>query len=74
MQELLIAFGSIMLGASISFTLLNIREQNLRKTIKTLVDQKNDLADQWLVAENKAESWKRRYDNLLHTTQVSFEE
>lgn len=74
MQELLIAFGSIMLGVSISFTLLNIREQNLRKTIKTLVDQKNDLADQWLVAENKAESWKRRYDNLLHTTQVSFEE
>ena len=74
MQELLIAFGSIMLGVSISFTLLNIREQNLRKTIKTLVDQKNDLSDQWLVAENKAESWKRRYDNLLHTTQVSFEE
>lgn len=74
MQELLIAFGSIMLGVSISFTLLNIREQNLRKTIKTLVDQKNDLADQWLVAENKAESWKRRYENLLHTTQVSFEE
>ena len=74
MQELLIAFGSIMLGVSISFTMLNIREQNLRKTIKTLVDQKNDLADQWLVAENKAESWKRRYDNLLHTTQVSFEE
>jgi hypothetical protein len=74
MQELLIAFGSIMLGTSISFTLLKVREENLRKTIKTLVDQKNDLADQWLVAENKAESWKRRYDNLLHTTQVSFEE
>jgi len=74
MQELLIAFGSIMLGTSISFTLLKVREENLRKTIKTLVDQKNDLADQWLVAENKAESWMRRYDNLLHTTQVSFEE
>jgi hypothetical protein len=74
MQELLIAFGSIMLGTSISFTLLKVREENLRKTIKTLVDQKNDLSDQWLVAENKAESWKRRYDNLLHTTQVSFEE
>ena len=74
MQELLIAFGSIMLGTSISFTLLKVREENLRKTIKSLVDQKNDLADQWLVAENKAESWKRRHDNLLHTTQVSFEE
>ncbi len=74
MKELLIAFGSIMAGVSISFTLLKIREENLRKTIKDLVDQKKEISDRWLVAENKAESWKRRYDNLLHSTQVSFEE
>jgi adenylate kinase len=74
MQELLIAFGSIMLGVSLSSTLLKIREENLRKIIKNLVEQQKDLTDRWIVAENKAESWKRRYDNLLPETQVSFEE
>ena len=74
MQELLIAFGSIMLGVSLSFTLLKIREENLRKIIKNLVEQQKDLTERWIVAENKAESWKRRYDNLLPETQVSFEE
>ena len=28
----------------------------------------------WLDAEDKAETWKRRYNNLLPTTQTSFEE
>jgi hypothetical protein len=74
MQELLIAFGSIMLGVSFSFTILKIREENLRKIIKNLVEQQKDLTERWIVAENKAESWKRRYDNLLPATQASFEE
>ena len=28
----------------------------------------------WLDAENRAETWERRYNNLISTTQVSFEE
>ena len=28
----------------------------------------------WLDAEQRAETWERRYNNLLSTTQTSFEE
>jgi hypothetical protein len=43
---------------------------------KNVLDRSNidELEAQILDAELRAETWKRRYNNLLPTTQTSFEE
>ncbi len=42
---------------------------------KNKVNQERDnFKSSWLDAEDKAETWKRRYENLASTTQSSFEE
>jgi hypothetical protein len=43
---------------------------------KNVLDRSNidELEAQLLDAELRAETWKRRYNNLLPTTQTSFEE
>jgi hypothetical protein len=43
---------------------------------KNVLDKSNidELEAQLLDAELRAETWKRRYNNLLPTTQTSFEE
>lgn len=42
----------------------------------SVLDRSNidELEFKILDAQNEAETWKRRYDNLLPTTQTSFEE
>jgi hypothetical protein len=37
-------------------------------------EERDKFKSLWLDAEDKAETWKRRYNNLLPTTQTSFEE
>jgi len=37
-------------------------------------EERDNFKSLWLDAEDKAETWKRRYDNLLPLTQSSFEE
>ncbi len=37
-------------------------------------ESRDAMKTMWLDAEDKAETWKRRYENLASTTQSSFEE
>jgi hypothetical protein len=37
-------------------------------------EERDNFKSLWLDAEDKAETWKRRYNNLASTTQSSFEE
>jgi len=37
-------------------------------------EERDNFKSLWLDAEDKAETWKRRYENLVSTTQSSFEE
>jgi len=37
-------------------------------------EERDKFKSLWLDAEDKAETWERRYNNLLPLTQVSFEE
>ena len=37
-------------------------------------EERDNFKSLWLDAEDKAETWKRRYENLASTTQSSFEE
>jgi len=37
-------------------------------------EQRDKFKSLWLDAEEKAETWERRYNNILPSTQVSFEE
>lgn len=37
-------------------------------------EEKDNFKSLWLDAEDKAETWKRRYNNLASSTQSSFEE
>ena len=37
-------------------------------------EERDNFKSLWLDAEEKAETWKRRYNNLASSTQSSFEE
>mgnify|MGYP000373306039 CR=1 FL=1 len=51
------------------------RQIGINQASSSLVNLKTKEADLYRdMAEQKAETWERRYNNLLSTTQTSFEE
>jgi len=63
--EIFFVIVSFFVGRQIGMNQANLSLVNL-KTKETEFDRYK--------AEQKAESWERRYNNLLSTTQTSFEE
>lgn len=79
MWELLLNLGSFLLGISIGKAKavnVDIIKQTdyMQKLIDEAYEPRDVMRSQLLDAEEKAETWERRYNNLLPLTQVSFEE
>ena len=79
MWELLLNLGSFLLGMSIGKAkAINVDIVNQTEHMQKLIDEAYDSRDTMrallLDAQEKAETWERRYNNLLPLTQVSFEE
>lgn len=79
MWELLLNLGSFLLGISIGKAKavnVDIIKQTdyMQKLIDEAYESRDVMRSQLLDAEEKAETWERRYNNLLPLTQVSFEE
>lgn len=79
MWELLLNLGSFLLGISIGKAKavnVDIIKQTdyMKKLIDEAYESRDAMRSQLLDAEEKAETWERRYNNLLPLTQVSFEE
>lgn len=79
MFDILLNLGSFLVGMNVG----SIRSSNVTES-ERLISLQNSLNDsyeneqmfknKWMEAEQKAESWERRYNNLLFTSQNSFEE
>ena len=79
MWELLLNVGSFLLGMSIGKAkALNVDIIKQTDHMQSLIDEAYESRDAMksllFEAEEKAETWERRYNNLLSTTQTSFEE
>ena len=79
MWELLLNLGSFLLGISIGKAKavnVDIIKQTdyMQKLIDEAYESRDVMRSQLLDAEEKAETWERRYNNLLPLTQVSYEE
>jgi hypothetical protein len=79
MLELLLNVGSFILGMSMGKAkAVNVDIIKQTDHMQSLVDQAYESRDAMksllFEAEEKAETWERRYNNLLSTTQTSFEE
>lgn len=79
MWELLLNLGSFLLGISIGKAKavnVDIIKQTdyMQKLIDEAYESRDAMRYQLLDAEEKAETWERRYNNLLPLTQASFEE
>jgi hypothetical protein len=75
MWDMLLYLGYFLVGLTIGK-----RSPELEGKVSDLYSKLNESQDaehlfhtKWLDAENRAESWKRRYDNLLLNTQTSKE-
>ena len=76
MFDLLLNLGSFIIGMGVGKSSIKPREE-----LDMLLQKLNQLEEEsllnqakWLDAEQRAETWSRRYKNLLSTTQTSFEE
>ena len=76
MFDLLLNLGSFIIGMGVGKSSIKPREE-----IDMLLKKLNELEEEallnqakWLDAEQRAETWSRRYNSLLSTTQTSFEE
>jgi len=79
MWDLILNLASFMVGISVGTArATNAPESdrliNLQNVLNEAYEREELMRDQLIQAENKAETWKRRYDNLLPLTQSSFEE
>ena len=79
MWDLLLNLGSFIIGMSVGKAkAVNIDIIKQTDHMQSLIDEAYESRDAmkslWLNAEEKAETWERRYNNLLPTTQTSFEE
>jgi hypothetical protein len=79
MWDLLLSLGSFIIGMSIGKAkAVNIDIIKQTDHMQSLIDEAYESRDAmkslWLNAEEKAETWERRYNNLLFTSQNSFEE
>jgi hypothetical protein len=50
------------------------RKMGMSQGVSEAYEARDAMKSMWLDAEDKAETWKRRYENLASTTQSSFEE
>jgi hypothetical protein len=76
MWDMLLYLGYFLVGLTIGK-----RSPESEGKVSDLYSKLNESQDaehlfhtKWLDAENRAESWKRRYDNLLLNTQTSKEQ
>lgn len=79
MWDLLLNLASFIIGISVGTArATNVPESNRLSSLQHLLNESYEreqlMKDQWREAEDRAETWKRRYDNLLPLTQSSFEE
>ena len=79
MLDLLLNLASFIIGMSIGKTkAVNVDIIKQTDHMQSLIDEAYESRDsmKYLLfeAEEKAETWERRYNNLLSTTQTSFEE
>jgi len=76
MLDLLLNLFSFIIGFGVGKSSLeNDNEISLVYNTLHESEEKQRLFEaKWLDAENRAETWERRYNNLLPSTQVSFEE
>jgi hypothetical protein len=79
MWELLLNLGSFLLGMSIGKAkAVNVDIIKQADHMQSLIDEayasRDAMEYSLLQAQEKAETWERRYNNLLPLTQVSFEE
>ena len=79
MWDLLLNLGSFIIGMSVGKAkAVNIDIIKQTDHMQSLIDEAYESRDAmkslWLNAEEKSETWERRYNNLLPTTQTSFEE
>lgn len=76
MFDILLNLGSFIIGMSVGKSSIKPREQFDMILQQLNQSEEESLLNQakWLDAEQRAETWERRYNNLLSTTQTSFEE
>lgn len=79
MWDLILNLASFIIGMSVATARANNAPEsdklvNLQNQLNECYEREELMRDQLIQAENKAETWKRRYDNLLPLTQSSFEE
>ena len=79
MWDLILNIASFAVGVSVGTArATNVPESNRLTSMQDLLNESYEreqlIKDQWLQAEDAAETWKRRYENLASTTQSSFEE
>ena len=74
MFDLLLNLGSFMLGMSIGKAHVVENNNKYNPFIDDLYEKERLYEAKWLDAEQRAESWERRYKNLLSNTQSTFEE
>ena len=79
MWDLVLNLASFIIGISVGTARAtrvpeSNRLSNLQDQLNESYEREKLMKDYWIQAEDKAETWKRRYDNLLPLTQSSFEE
>ena len=79
MFDILLNLGSFLVGMNVcSVRSSNVTESerltNLQNLLNESYENEQLFKNKWMEAEQKAESWERRYNNLLFTSQNSFEE
>jgi len=79
MWDLILNLASFVIGISVGTArATKVPESNRLSNLQHLLNESYEreqlMKDYWIQAEDRAETWKRRYENLASTTQSSFEE
>ena len=76
MWDILLVFTAYFIGMTFGKSTVQPKDEiDLMHLSLTQAQEDSRLYEaKWLDAEQRAETWERRYNNLLSTTQTSFEE
>ena len=76
MWDILLVFTAYFIGMTFGKSSVRPKDEiDLMHLSLTEAQEDSRLSEaKWLDAEQRAETWERRYDNLLSTTQTPFEE
>ena len=76
MWDILLVFTAYFIGVTFGKSTVQPKDEiDLIHLSLTQAQEDSRLFEaKWLDAEQRAETWERRYNNLLSTTQTSFEE